>query len=410
MLNREVFPMKLRYCIPVEPKSTSAAQVVRTYEFSFSLEGFNSSSPPSNLGEIFVVHCPSWTQATCLGIIGSNDINTTFLADQKLGNDENDLFKLWICVCSSLSEKAPGWLQECNLPSKEADGSVKMELMYVTNIGTSTDMMRQYEGLKSLACVKPHLKRTAYGLLEGGEAITNREIISDVPSNHVSKPRSVVGKVWDHLMENSNKYQLFAIENIMSGKLKDGTFLLQGPPGTGKTQVITQLVSALLNGSSTKASGTRVQVGGALHGDENPILNASVARRILVVAPSNQAVDELAWRIHKHSIGPNGKIGGFNIIRFGMLPGEERHDGRGRKANQRTSSFHSNDRDKFLSDINLDNLVRDIACGREVNDFAYRKDEALEETSSRNQNGQRKSRFINYSIERQKILDQVCFI
>lgn len=408
--NREVFPMKLRSCIPVEPKSTSAAQIVRTYELSFSLEGFNSSPPPSNLGEIFVVHCPSWTQATCLGIIGSNDINTTFLADQKLGNDENDLFKLWICVCSSSSEKAPGWLQECNLPSKEADGSVKMELMYVTNIGTSTDMMRQYEGLKSLACVKPHLKRTAYGLLEGGEAIANKEIIPDVPLNHVSKPRSVVGKVWDHLTENSNKYQLFAIENIMSGKLKDGTFLLQGPPGTGKTQVITQLVSALLNGSSTKASGTRVQVGGALHGDENPILNASVARRILVVAPSNQAVDELAWRIHKHSIGPNGKIGGFNIIRFGMLPGEERHDGRGRKANQRTSSFHSNDRDKFLSDINLDNLVRDIACGREVNDFAYRKDEALEETSSRNQNGQRKSRFINYSIERQKILDQVCYM
>jgi hypothetical protein len=280
--------------------------------------------------------------------------------------------------------------------------------MYVTNIGTSTDMMRQYEGLKSLACVKPHLKKAAYGSLEDGEEITAKEIIGDLPSSRLSKPRSIVGKVWDHLTENSNRYQLHAIENIMSGKLKDGIFLLQGPPGTGKTQVITQLVSALLNGSSTKASGTRVQVGGALHGDENPVLNVSVSRRILIVAPSNQAVDELAWRIHNHSIGPNGKIGGFNIIRFGMLPGEERHDGRGRRANQRASSFHSNERDKFLSDINLDNLVRDIASGREINDFAYRKGGISEEGANANQHGQRKSRFINYSIERQKILDQVC--
>lgn len=406
---REVFSIKLRSCIPVEPKSTSKTQSVRTYELSFSVEGFSSSPPPSNLGEIFVIHCPSWTQKTCLGIIGSNDINTTFLTDQKVGNDENDLFKLWVCVCNASVEESPGWLKDENLPSKEADGSVKMEQMYVTNIGTSTDMMRQYEGLKSLACVKPHLKRAAYGLLEDGEVTPSREIVEEVLSSRLSKPRSVVGKVWDHLTENSNKYQLYAIENIMSGKLKDGIFLLQGPPGTGKTQVITQLVSALLNGSSTKASGTRVQVGGAIHGDENPILNVSVAKRILIVAPSNQAVDELAWRIHKHSIGPNGKIGGFNIIRFGMLPGEERHDGRGRKANQRTSSFHSNERDKFLSEINLDNLVRDIACGREVNDFAYRKDAIPEDNSNANQQSQRKSRFINYSIERQKILDQVRF-
>ena len=58
--------------------------------------------------------------------------------------------------------------------------------------------------------------------------------------------------------------------------------------------------------------------------EKSPILNAQVARRILVCSPSNHAVDELAWKLHKSALGTNGKPGSFNIIRFGMLPGEER--------------------------------------------------------------------------------------
>ena len=55
-----------------------------------------------------------------------------------------------------------------------------------------------------------------------------------------------------------------------------------------------------------------------------PVLNAPVARRILICSPSNQAVDELAWKVHKSAIGTDGRPGSFNIIRFGMLPGEDR--------------------------------------------------------------------------------------
>jgi hypothetical protein len=53
-------------------------------------------------------------------------------------------------------------------------------------------------------------------------------------------------------------------------------------------------------------------------------LNAPVARRILICSPSNQSVDDLAWKLHRNAIGTDGKPGSFNIIRFGMLPGEER--------------------------------------------------------------------------------------
>ena len=114
------------------------------------------------------------------------------------------------------------------------------------------------------------------------------------------------------------------------------------------------IVSALLNGSApvpgAKSSGTRIQIGRALTNSsgDNVKHNSMVARRILVCAPSNQAVDELAWKIHKGAIGGNGKLGGFNMVRFGMLPGDERHDGRGKQSSQRESSFYDNERDRFL--------------------------------------------------------------
>lgn len=69
-----------------------------------------------NLGEIFVIHSPAWKkQSCCIGIILSNDINSTFLADQRLDDDDShDWFKLWMCVCSKPKEKT-GWLPEADM-------------------------------------------------------------------------------------------------------------------------------------------------------------------------------------------------------------------------------------------------------------------------------------------------------
>jgi hypothetical protein len=246
-------------------------------------------------------------------------------------------------------------------------------MVYLLNIGTSTDMMRQYEGLKSLACLKTNLKRAIYSDGEGGSG----NIIDELPSEMPARPSSVCSHVWNHLNKTTNPYQLGAIEKIMSGKVKENIALMQGelififemklcvrnshiadnhlgPPGTGKTSTTVALVSALLNGSApvpgAKTSGTRVQIGRALQSSNSDLVmhDATVSRRILVCAPSNQAVDELAWKIHKNAIGGNGKVGGFNMVRFGMVPGEDRHDGRGKRSSQRATSFSGNDRDIFL--------------------------------------------------------------
>ncbi len=268
-------------------------------------------------------------------------------------------------------------------------------------------MMRQYEGLKSLACVRPHLKRAIYHIpIEGEETGDKRgDVLDTEPMQTPSKPPSVVANVWTHLERTTNTFQLSAIEKIMAGKMKENIALLQGPPGTGKTMTTVALVSALLNGaapvSGSKSQGTRVQVGRAFSSNAGPVMNANVTRRILVCAPSNQAVDELAWKIHKNALGPNGKPASFNMIRFGLLPGDDRHDGRGKRSTRKEKKFHDNEKDKFLHAINLDNLVRDIAGGREVHDFAFH-----DKKSSQHSNKGRKSRHINYNNERQKILSQ----
>lgn len=80
-----------------------------------------------------------------------------------------------------------------------------------------------------------------------------------------------------------------------------------------------------------------------------------------------------------------------------------KHDGRGRlNGRHRSKRLNNNSkRDKFLHNINLDNILSKIAEGRDKNDFAHRKDSARAPSST-----DRYSRCINYSVERQKKLSE----
>ena len=90
-------------------------------------------------------------------------------------------------------------------------------------------MMRQYEGLKSLACIRTNLKRAVYSSDKDEEGPkTNGEIIDTLPSEQLVKPSSVCATVWNHLKKGTNPYQLSAIEKIMSGKVKENIALMQG--------------------------------------------------------------------------------------------------------------------------------------------------------------------------------------
>jgi len=171
-----------------------------------------------------------------------------------------------------------------------------------------------------------------------------------------------------------------------------------------------------LNGNvpayGAKASGAKVQVGKALSLSSDHFSNV-VSHRVLVCAPSNQAVDELAWRLHKGALGPSGEMSDFKMVRFGTLIGEERHDGRGKRKNSlpndggggRHNSFRPfSERESYLEKINLDRVLRGVISGRrDYDDFAWREDNNDEKHYS-NEKRKSFSGFRNCSHERQKIL------
>ena len=90
--------------------------------------------------------------------------------------------------------------------------------------------MRQYEGLKSLDCIKANLRRAVFCNMDEGFSSERKLIVSEIPPQPV-KPASVITKVWKTISEKTNAYQLSTIESVMLGKAKENVTLLQGPPG-----------------------------------------------------------------------------------------------------------------------------------------------------------------------------------
>ena len=207
---------------------------MRTYEFAFDIDRQSSSiDPPSNLGELFVLSSYSWKKSgSCIGLIGSNEMNSTFLQDQKLVEENNfSQFKVWLCVSSNNYENT-GWLAESDLPPKMPNGVIKPQTMYAMNIGTVTTSMREYESLISIDHLKNHLKELIFGdklPTKTTQDTIKNEHLSETPQ--LKKPSSIQPNIWDHLSSSLNYYQMSAIEKLLSGKIKDNVMLIQGPPG-----------------------------------------------------------------------------------------------------------------------------------------------------------------------------------
>ncbi|KAG8629669.1 hypothetical protein KVT40_003534 [Elsinoe batatas] len=109
---------------------------------------------------------------------------------------------------------------------------------------------------------------------------------------------------------NVNKAQAKAIKSALDN---DAFTLIQGPPGSGKTKTIVAIVGALLTDSMGSTAGTtRIntpRVSGQASGD--------MAKKLLVCAPSNAAVDELVMRFKDGIKTTRGFERKINVIRLG---------------------------------------------------------------------------------------------
>ncbi|KAI0535986.1 SEN1 N terminal-domain-containing protein [Xylaria digitata] len=135
------------------------------------------------------------------------------------------------------------------------------------------------------------------------------EILEAKPSPMLSFSEEAVEKAMKnyHLNPGQAKAILHAKEN-------DAFTLVQGPPGTGKTKTIVAMVGTLLAGTQSAPSmGTAIKRPDGLA----PAGNKGVAKKLLVCAPSNAAVDELVLRLKAGVKSMNGTFHKINVLRLG---------------------------------------------------------------------------------------------
>ena len=364
---RTTYEASLVTCTPVERK-TSSSSAQRVYEFGFHLSQKDISRIQNNIDDLFVIHASKWDSIACIGMIGPRDEHTTtYLKDQRHRDGPQADFRLWI-TASKNPCGGTGWLAQADVPAVVPGGGIESQRAFMMHIGSASDIMRQYEGMKSLSFVKDHLQRAVF--CSGDTNKRNRALSMDsigatsagAATSALDKPTTIPDYVWRKIRASLNQIQLRSIHRIMEGKSRENVALLQGPPGTGKTTTICHLVSALLNGAcpkpGSKMAGVRVHIGKSIStasskGDKGTKALNRAANRILVCAASNAAVDELAWKIHKHSIAGDGRSGVTKIIRYGFLPWERA----GGKGDSQLSRNSGSERDRFLAKINYDAQV-----------------------------------------------------
>lgn len=120
-------------------------------------------------------------------------------------------------------------------------------------------------------------------------------------------------KQLDSLIANYkvNKAQAKAIKSALDN---DAFTLIQGPPGSGKTKTIVAIVGALLSDSLSANQGTTRIITPRGPGQQN---GDSMAKKLLVCAPSNAAVDELVMRFKDGVKTTRGAEKKINVLRLG---------------------------------------------------------------------------------------------
>lgn len=110
------------------------------------------------------------------------------------------------------------------------------------------------------------------------------------------------------LMKDSYGVNEPQAEAILGALNSDGFTLVQGPPGTGKTKTICSLVAHFV---ATRKTPAPIAVGQG----RAPI--APVTKKLLMCAPSNAAIDEVAKRAKLGFKGPDGRDVKVKVVRLG---------------------------------------------------------------------------------------------
>lgn len=346
--NRDLYRLKMTKLTEVTPIFQSESHFgvgIKMYEAQFSSLG-GGNMPPSNLSELYCMHFESWDTSK-FGIV-AHDFPTT-LTFRKY-NEGKSFLRLWLVVHENEQQtRHTGWLSRKEFkklldPHKNGHIVHENAILTVMCCGSTTNVVRQFEAIKSLPYLSPHLKRALFS-----------SFIDNPPKTaSTTKPRSLPIDIWRYLTNSHNSFQLKAISQVLTGSCRENVCLVQGPPGTGKSSTIVGLVTALLSGKAPlpkqRQSGCLIHAGKTMG---KTTAKPQARNRILVCAATNVAVDGLAWKIKNGSLGPSGKIGDFDMARFGSLPWENSRDSSDNKPEMLSAM------EDFLYEINVDRRASD---------------------------------------------------
>ncbi|CAK1354444.1 Helicase SEN1 [Cercospora beticola] len=193
---------------------------------------------------------------------------------------------------------------------QKAHLEIVYQIMPGSSLASQLTMQAIVYGLK-LQSITP-LERE-YGALKGllYYDLCN-QIIRAKPSQKINFSERQVGAFQD--VYDLNRAQSEAVNGALEN---EGFSLIQGPPGSGKTKTIVAIVGGLLTPALKNAPrGAHKITLPALNGHAGSGTDAP-AKKLLVCAPSNAAVDELVLRLMKGVKTKDGEHHDIKVVRIG---------------------------------------------------------------------------------------------
>lgn len=196
------------------------------YEIQFALNG-SSKWPPNGLSELYAIHFALWP-TTKFGIV-AHDFPTS-VSFMRSRRDNTATLKVWVCVVEDdYHAKNTGWItrREFRLlldPYRTSNPlQIKQDIQAsLLSVGSTINIVRQFEAMKSLPHLKPHLQA----------AIFTPQLKLKSPSAtepNAKRPPSVPLDIWQSLKRTNNPYQLKSISDLLSGSCHENISLIQGP-------------------------------------------------------------------------------------------------------------------------------------------------------------------------------------
>jgi hypothetical protein len=212
---------------PIFQSKSYFKEPITMYEVQFALNG-PTKTPPNSLSELYAIHFGQWN-STKFGIVAHDfPTSVSFMRTRK---ENTATLKLWVCVVEDENQaRDSGWITRREFrfllnPYRLNDPlQVKQNLnMTVISVGSTINIVRQFEAMKSLPHLKPHLQKAIFTSHVAVKTHLNTEPAA------AKRPPSVPLDIWESLKKTNNPYQLQSISDLLSGSCRENLSLIQGP-------------------------------------------------------------------------------------------------------------------------------------------------------------------------------------